>query len=366
MLDTNGELDINKFRDAALAYSTKATLVQDQASASDSGQYGLKLGYYAPQLGETEFGLYYMNYHSNRPLFSGTASNFTTPALLQDLAYLAANTINVDNIGNLQAYSKVIVEYPEDIKLYGFSFNTAIGNTAVAGEISYREDEPLQVDDVEILFAGMPQQLSMEGVPGGLYREDLIGLSQLTAPAPGQYARGYILSDTMQAQVTFTHLFGPMLGMDNFVMLAEIRYVDIKDMPDQAVLRLNGPGTGRSGPLLGREGIQTFLENGAETNPFPTEDAWGYRIIAKADFNNVFMGINISPRVVFSHDVDGITPDPLFLFVEDRKSMSFNLNFDYQSRWSADVTYNRFWGGVGTTNSFSDRDYVSFSIKFAI
>ena len=332
----------------------------------DANQYGIKLSAYAAELNDTEFSVYYMNYHSNRPLFSGTASNFTTPALMADLGYLATNKITVDNIQNLQAYSKVVVEYPEDIKLYGFSFNTAIGDTAVSGEISYREDEPLQVDDVEILFAGMPQQLSMDGVPSGLYREDLIGISQLEAPAPGQYAKGYILSDTMQAQMTFTHLFGPTLGTDNFVMLAEIGYVDIKDMPDQSVLRLNGPGTGRSGPLVGREGIQTFLENGPETNPFPTEDAWGYRIVAKADFNNVFAGINISPRVVFSHDVDGITPDPLFLFVEDRKSMSFNLNFDYQSRWSADVTYNRFWGGVGTTNNFSDRDYVSFSIKFAI
>jgi hypothetical protein len=352
------------------AFPRKATLrlkgSAGERTASDSGQFGLKFSIFSPELNDTEFSMYYMNYHSNRPLFSGTASNFTTPALMHDLAYIAANTMTIDNVGDLQAYSKVVVEYPEDIKLYGFSFNTAIGNTAVAGEISYRQDEPLQVDDVEILFAGMPEQLGQVGVPDGIYREDIIGISQLQTPAPGQYARGYILSDTTQAQVTFSHLFGPTLGTDNFVMLAELGWVNINDMPDPAVLRLNGPGTGRSGPMVGREGIQTFLENGAETNPFPTKDAWGYRLVAKADFNNVFAGINVSPRIVFSHDVDGITPDPLFLFVEERKSMSFNLNFDYQSRWSADVTYNRFWGGVGTTNSFSDRDYVSFSIKFSI
>jgi hypothetical protein len=329
-------------------------------------QYGLKLSVFSPELNDTEFAFYFMNYHSNRPLFSGTASNFTTPALLADLNYLATNTITVDNVQDLQAYSKVVVEYPEDIKLYGFSFNTTLGDTAVAGEISYRQDEPLQVDDVEILFAGMPQQLSADGVPDGIYREDLVGISQLEAPAPGQYARGYILSDTTQAQVTFSHLFGPTLGTDNFVMLAELGWVNINDMPDESVLRLNGPGTARSGPLVGREGIQTFLENGAETNPFPTKDAWGYRLVAQAEFYNVFSGINVNPRLVFSHDVDGITPDPLFLFHEDRKSMSFNLNFDYQSRWSADVTYNRFWGGVGTINSFADRDYVSFSIKYSI
>lgn len=357
------------------AFPSRATLRvkggDGEKEASDSGQYGLKVSMFSPELNDTEFSFYFMNYHSNRPLFSGIASNFTTPALMADLAYIAqntseGNTIDINEVKNLQAYSKVLVEYPEDIKLYGLSFNTAVGDTAVSGEVSFRQDEPLQVDDVEILFAGMPQQFAATGVPDALFREDLAGISQLQAPAPGQYAKGYILSDTTQAQVTLTHLLGPTLGTDNLVLLAEAGVTIINDMPDPSVLRLNGPGTGRSGLLVGREGIQTALENGPETNPFPTKTSWGYRLVAKADFNNVFAGVNMSPRVVFSHDVNGITPDPIFLFVEDRKSLGLNLSFDYQSRWSADVSYNRFWGGQGTTNNFSDRDYVSFSIKYSI
>jgi hypothetical protein len=154
--------------------------------------------------------------------------------------------------------------------------------------------------------------------------------------------------------------------MDNFVMAAEVGYVNINDMPDQDTLRLNSPGTGRTGLMVGKEGLQVAIENGPETNPFATKDAWGYRLIAKGDFNNIFAGVNMSSRVVFSHDVDGITPDPLFLFVEERKSLSFGLSFDYQSRWLVDFGYNRFWGGVGTTNSFADRDYVSFSVSYSI
>ncbi len=352
------------------SFPRKATLRlkggDGEREASDSGQYGLKLSYFSPELNDTEFSVYYMNYHSNRPLFSGVASNFTGAAIGRDLAYLATNTIDIDNIKNLEAYSKVLVEYPEDIKLFGLSFNTSVGNTAVAGEVSFRQDEPLQVDDVEVLFAGMPQQLSAEGVPDGIFREELAGISQLTAPPPGEYARGYILSDTTQAQLTLTHLVGPTWGTDNLVLLAEFGATVIDDMPDPSVLRLNSPGTGRSGPLVGREGIQTFLENGAETTPFASKSAWGYRLIAKADYNNVFAGINMSPRVVFSHDVNGITPDPIFLFVEDRKSLGLTLSFDYQSRWAADVSYNRFWGGQGNSNNFADRDYVSFSVSYSI
>ena len=329
-------------------------------------QFGLKMTYFLEEWNATEMSFYFMNYHSNRPLFSGITSDYRGAALQADLQYLANNTITEDNIHNLQAYSKVMIEYPEDIKLYGFSFNTSIGETSVAGEISYRQDEPLQIDDVEILFVGMPQQLAHPDVPDGIRREDLAGISQIDTVAPGQYAKGYITSDTTQIQATFTHLFGPTLGSDNLVMLAEVGYVNIHDMPDESVLRLNGPGTARSGPLVGREGIQKALEDGPETNPFATKDAWGYRLVARAEFNNVFAGVNVTPRMVFSHDVDGITPDPLFLFIEDRKSLSFGLNFDYQSRWSADFAVNRFWGGIGTTNQFADRDYMSFSIKYSI
>src|SRR5690606_12746027 len=102
-------------------------------------------------------------------------------------------------------------------KLYGFSFNTLLGDTSVAGEIAHRQDEPLQIDDVELLFAAMPQQLANAGL-----RPDLDGLSQYTSyvkdVGPGEYAEGYIRLDTTQAQMTFTHLFGPTLGTDNLTM----------------------------------------------------------------------------------------------------------------------------------------------------
>ena len=346
---------------AIRAYGDKAHL-----DADDNGQYGIKATYFSPELNETEFGLYYMNYHSKRPLISGVTSDFTQAGLMADLAYIAKNKIDKDNITYLGAFTRADFVYPEDIKLYGLSFNTSIGETALAGEIAYRQDEPLQIDDVELLYAAMPQQLANAGL-----RPDLAGISQFdsyfgSTIGPGGSAQGHILSDTMQIQMTASHLFGPTLGTDNLVLLAEVGYVDIKDMPDPSRLRLNGPGTGRSGPIPGKEGIHTGLSNGPETNPFPTEDAWGYRLLARATFNNVYAGINLNVRATFAHDVDGITPDPMFLFVEDRKSTSISFNFDYLSKWSAGMSYNAFWGGVGTTNVLSDRDFVSFNVKYSI
>ncbi|MGI2216709.1 DUF1302 domain-containing protein [Shewanella baltica] len=347
----------------ALAYPTKVTLVQDEEEPSNDGQYGIKLGYYAPELGETEFGFYFMNYHSRRPLISGTAADFSTGALLSDLATVGQNSGNINRelLLSLKSFSKAQIVYPEDIKLYGFSFNTLIGDTSVAGEIAHRQDEPLQIDDVELLFAGMPQQLANAGL-----RPELDGISQIKDVQPGETVDGFIRLDTTQAQVTFTHLFGPTLGLDNLTMLAEVGGVWIHDMPGFDELRLNGPGTSRSGGNPDMPGIIQGLHNGPETNPFPTDFAWGYRLVAKADFNNVFAGVNMSPRVIFSHDVDGITPDPMFLFTEGRKSVALGVNFDYQNRWGADISYNNFFGGVGTTNAMADRDYVSFNIKYSI
>ncbi len=338
----------------------------------DGGQYGLRLSWFLQEFNDTELSLYYVNYHSRRPIFSGIAADFSSATVAGDVGYLVGNTITEDNYTDLSSFARVELDYPEDIKMYALSFNTTVGTTAVAGEISYRQDEPLQIDDVELLFAAVPQQLANTGSP--TYAA-LDGISQMTNAngqsfAPGARIEGFLLSDTVQAQMTLTHLFGPTLGASQFVGVFEIGGININDMPAKSELRLNGPGTARSGEIYidGRHAweIEQTVQDGVETNPFPTEFAWGYRAVAKLDYTNVIAGINISPRIVFAHDVKGVTPDPLFMFIEDRKSVSLGLTFDYQSRWSADLSYNGFFGGVGTTNKMEDHDYVSFSVKYSI
>ena len=309
-----------------------------------------------------------MNYHSRRPIFAGKTADFTAQSIGSDVTYLAANPdiTEQDIYDNLTSFSQVRLDYPEDIKLYGLSFNTTLGTTALAGEISSRRDEPLQIDDVELLFAAMPQQLANAGIA-----PELDGISQLNAPdgqpfGLGVIADGYILSDSTQAQMTLTHLWGPSFGASQFVTLLEVGGINISDMPDPSDLRLNGPATYRNGGIAAAPGLEMPIQGGIETNLFPTDFAWGYRIIGKLQYSNVFAGINVNPRIVFSHDVDGITPDPLFLFVEDRKSVALGVSFDYQNRWTADFSYNAFFDGVGTTNRISDRDFVSLSISYSI
>ncbi|MCK8102849.1 DUF1302 domain-containing protein [Pseudoalteromonas sp. 2CM36K] len=358
-----------------LAYPTKVALkgkgYDGKTEPDDGGQYGLRLGMFLPEWNDTEVALYHVNYHSRRPLISGRVSNFTQASLQQDLAMIATTEITSDNVSDLTAFAKATNEYPEDIKLYGLSFNTSLGETAFAGEFTFREDEPLQIDDVELLYAAMPEQLAIAGL-----RPEFAGISQMSkgdaasVVGPGELAKGYIERNTSQLQFTATHLFGPSLGADSWAVVGEIGGVRINNMPEYDEIRLNVSGTGRSGIMQGPgssdySALHMALSNGPEQKSFATASSWGYRLIAKGDYFNIYNGINFSPRFVFSHDVNGNTPDPMFLFIEDRKSLGATMSFNYQNAWSLDVSYNSFWGG-GDTNTFSDRDYVSFNLKYSI
>ena len=358
-----------------LAYPTKVALkgkgYDGKTEPDDGGQYGLRLGMFLPEWNDTEVALYHVNYHSRRPLISGRVSNFTQASIQQDLAMIATTEITSDNVSDLKAFAKATNEYPEDIKLYGLSFNTSLGETAFAGEFTFREDEPLQIDDVELLYAAMPEQLAIAGL-----RPEFAGISQMSkgdaasVVGPGELAKGYIERNTSQLQFTATHLFGPSLGADSWAVVGEIGGVRINNMPEYDEMRLNVSGTGRSGIMQGSgssdySALHMALSNGPEQKSFATASSWGYRLIAKGDYFNIYNGINFSPRFVFSHDVNGNTPDPMFLFIEDRKSLGATMSFNYQNAWSLDVSYNSFWGG-GDTNTFSDRDYVSFNLKYSI
>ena len=75
----------------------------------------------------------------------------TPPTTPQDIA--AAMTA-IDDYAKTASY---FVEYPEDIEMFGVSFNTLLGNTgwALQGEFSYHDDAPLQREDKSIITEGL-------------------------------------------------------------------------------------------------------------------------------------------------------------------------------------------------------------------
>src|SRR5690606_22148037 len=94
--------------------------------ARDSGQWGLAFRYLFEPL-DTEFGAYFMNYHSRAPIFSGvspTAAGLAAAnAFASGVAQAGLPTLGMDAVAGaarlgalpLAGSGKYFLEYPEDI-----------------------------------------------------------------------------------------------------------------------------------------------------------------------------------------------------------------------------------------------------------
>jgi hypothetical protein len=307
---------------------------------NNDGQYGLALRMFVPELNDTELGFYYMNYHSRLPVISARTGTLT--GLLS---------------GDYAASASYFVEYPEDIKLLGASFNTSLGDSGISlqGEVSHRLDVPLQVDDVELLYA------ALSAIPGstGAF---LGATNQLGAYTFGQEISGYRSLDVTQAQLTATKAFGPTFGADQWVFVTEVGMTQVHDMPKRNELRFDGPGTYTSGnSIFTLAGVQPATESSAG---FPDDFSMGYRMLARFDYSNVIGAINLSPRIAFAHDVVGTTPLPLGNFIQDRKALTLGLGATYLDTWSADISYTRYFDAEDY-NLIHDRDFIALNIKWS-
>ena len=293
----------------------------------NGGEYGAALRLFVPDLNDTEFGFYFLNYHSRLPIANAIVG-----------AGGAA--------GNLTG-TQYQLSYPEDIQLYGLSFNTQIGGIALQGEYSFRDGAPLQVDLTEILAAA----LSPAGVS-----------SQLGTFAVGDFVQGHIERNVSQLQMTATKVFGQVLKADQAVLATEWAITHIHNMPSKTVLLLGSPGIYSSGNPNNAGALGHTLE---ELDNFPDSTSWGYRIAGRFEYNNALFGaVNLQPRFAWQHDVSGITPGPGGNFLAGRKIITLGLKALYLNQWEADLSYTNYLGD-SRQNLLHDRDFLAFNIKYS-
>ncbi|MBI2510546.1 MAG: DUF1302 domain-containing protein [Opitutae bacterium] len=376
-----------------------------------SGQWGLAFRYLAEKLNNTEFGFYYMNYHSRLPVISARtptvpvngalAASDSAVALQANAAFMTSLATAVGGAANVPSalttligatltgvpasalpatlqpfYATVagvtgqlaqrellksaatgnyLIEFPEDIHLWGASFNTNIGGIALQGELSYRNNQPLQVDDVELLFAALSPLSSR------------FSYNQLGTFGLNTYVPGYRRHKVWTGQMTATKVARGIFGADQTTLIAEVGYVNA-DIPNPGTLRYDGPATFVGGDVnymtlsgSNASGVQPLSE---PSSAFGTKFSWGYQLVGKLDYNNAFAGVNVSPLVLFAHDVTGNTPLPLGNFREGRKTATLGADFTFQNAWSLEVRYVNFFG-AGRYNLLGDRDYVSATLKYS-
>ena len=307
----------------------------DTIYPKDSGQYGAALRWFVESLNATEFGFFFLNYHSRLPLISGTAITTQSPSS-----------------------GRYYTEYPEDIQLWGASFNSNVGTWALSGEVSYRPNAPLQYDDVELLFAALTPLNPLIPAPVDRFK------SQLGQFAPGDTIVGYEEHKSWQAQMTTTKLFGPnnFLRANQIAFVAEAGFNYVSDLPDKDFQRFNGPGTDTGG---GADYLTGDLRNPiTEPAGFADDFSWGYRLLARATYNNAIGPVTVLPRIGWAHDVSGTTPGPGGSFIDGRKTFTLGLGFNYLQQWIFDLAYTNYSGG-GRYNLSHDRDFYSASVRYS-
>lgn len=413
--------------DPAFIINSKSsrTLLVDHAASrraepKNGGQYGAAFKFYLEGLNGTEVGLYFANYHARIPSISGYAANATclpnsgsTP--VDTIALIAANCLSdLSQVGNALAglasaspkipldkealpldTARLFIEYPENIKMYGISFNTTVGSVAVAGEYVYRPNLPVQIHSTDLVFAllqpAFPENdlnLGIATLPGRRSAvPDFMTQYRNSGCAPhcvsaNQYIRGYEQMKIGQLNLSFLKTIGGdnPLGATQITLLLETGYTHLIDFPDLSELQFNGGGTD-SHISSGADGSKGINPRDVRTNPndpstsktdstlsvrqnptawkdhggFGTKQSYGYRLVTLTRYDSALFGANIEFLNALFHDVRGVGPGLGQNFVGGRKQILSGIRFDYLSRIFGEVRYTWFTGG-GVRDAQRDRD----------
>ncbi len=322
--------------------------------ARDDGQFGLAFRYLAEHLGDTEFGLYFMNIHSRTPLISGIKHNLS----VQDQGQIQSDAIaqytaagGIPGFDSVQAFvgakigqaraadTQYFASYPEDIQLLGLSFATNAGPVALSGEISHKKDMPLQINATQLISAALT---------GASTSQELA--DAVNATAGGGVVQGYRLFDVSQVQATTIAFLDPIAGASRVTFIGEVGFSHVHDLDES-----------QDAIKFSRSGIYDPASDAEFDNDgFVTQNSWGYRARLMAEYSDVFSGINLKPVLAWSDDVKGFAPQPGGAFREGQQSLGLTLKADYLSMYNAEISYTQYMGG--DYSMVKDRDFASVSV----
>lgn len=282
---------------AERAFFPTADLIrQGDISGSDSGQFGAQVKF---NLSDWELGLYAAKYHAKTPIF------YFRPAAVvpgADDSYVAV--------------------YPEDIKVYGASFSTLMGEANIAGEVSVRIDTPLAAH-------------------GGVV---VTGLESDNNNNPA-----YPLGNSLHAQLSVINFYEGS---------------DFGDVWDVAT-------------LVGEVAFNRRLsvkENGDVLDANATRDAYALRVLFEPQYFQVMPGVDLQVPLAVGYTPYGRSSvTPLAFTPEHGGDFSIGLKADYQKKWYGSLSYTNYFGDggpiVNTDNDYTyeqtrkDRDFISLSIQ---
>jgi hypothetical protein len=271
----------------------------------DSAQYGLALRWYVPELNDTELGFYYLRYNMQVPMIGLTVGQSLTLPVVGALPDASS--------------SRYYAEYLEKRDLFGISFNTSIGGDSIfnglslAGELSYRPDTPIALGLNEYLPTAL---LNPDGLPVGTRLD------------------GYREKDMFQASLAAIYNFNGLLGSDSAVLFSELV----------------------ASRVQGLESDVDYYE--------ATSSAYGAQASLQLTYSNVFNLVNLVPSVSYQYSINGVAPQLTNGLDEEAQSWSLGLDAIYQESLTVGAKYVGYSGG-GISNKRTDRDYLTFNVKYS-
>ncbi|WP_439817112.1 DUF1302 domain-containing protein [Zavarzinia sp. CC-PAN008] len=386
---------INAGTCAAFPYVSQAPTRRDQ----NRGDYGFAMRYFAEELNNTEFGFYFVDYQSRFLSYGYAAPGADKYLPIGPAAGANAGANAIANQGN----STTFVYYPEDVRMYGISFNTAIDEIGWAfnGEWSYKENAHIIQDNTSNFFdllnavgtsalAGgapylptwtLPDQSSASFNGPGVAVDSLgrpvgsagagpiagyvpsCAIAAYQPGATGTECAGYTFYNDMYVDAMNFNLrafrifqqssFIPsMLNAESWSVIIEgaAIYADMSESQKLVAGIANSAG---------QAGTAGYLESQRATNW-----SFGYTLITNLAYPSAFgTSINLTPGLAFTHAVSGITPISGGFF-EGVKSVNLSLKADYLVNLSATLNFAKSWG-AGYHNNSADKDFVGLTVSYA-
>ncbi len=327
----------------------KVANIGQDIQARDGGQWGAAFHYIAEELNSTEFGLYFVNYHAKEPTVAIDLSEYYGI----DQSAMAGFGLG-GPLGTLDLASKAVArrDYVEDVRMYGMSFNTNVGNASVSGEVSYRPNAPISISATDDLLG----DLLTQGVAGSELTQ--AGTGGCADVAGKQLCQGGLFENYRRVEMFNTSLstiynFGPMLSFDSLFGIAELASQHIRG---DSLKYTAYDGSVRK---LVSTRDKAYSGDNSKGNQI-TADSYGGTVLLGGSWNDVYAGIKLSPYVAYQNDFKG-NSDLTGNFSEGSKAYTLGMDASYLNSFEVGLAYTDYLG----INSLYDRDFVSLSGKYA-
>ena len=292
----------------------------------NGGQYGISTRYFVESL-DTEFGLYYTNYHATLPVLDLT---------LCDNGWEGCSSLDGLELN---------INYHEDVEAFAISAATGVRNIALSAELSR--------------FRKLPVSRNFPELIAGATRNEGVYAQRMNAAGGGSEFDGGWKADRNQL------LLGGQMDLSSAVGLADASVAFeaagqwVTNLPGTNEERIGRFGAWGVAPSPGSEchAATQNTQGGCKVDGFATDFSWGYRVFATLSLPRPARGVDLYPLLGWNHDVGGYAVDGSL--TEGRRVLNLRLRAVYQRAFFLEI--GRTWIN-STTNYDPARDKDAYSM----